>query len=59
MTSNAILTRFEELNTCRQGDQRAPHKPMRHKKLSLSLVMYNDPCMADARKVLDALPKLT
>jgi putative restriction endonuclease len=23
-----ILTRFDELNTWRQGDQRAPHKPL-------------------------------
>lgn len=28
MTTDAILTRFEELNTWRQGDQRAPHKPL-------------------------------
>jgi putative restriction endonuclease len=26
--SDAILTRFDELNTWRQGDQRAPHKPL-------------------------------
>src|SRR5262245_11123460 len=31
---------------------------MRHKKPSLSLVTYNDPRMTDARKALDALPKL-
>jgi integrase len=31
---------------------------MRHKKPSLSLVTYNDPRMMDARKALDALPKL-
>src|SRR5438270_12084348 len=28
MTSDAILTRFDALNTWRQGDQRAPHKPL-------------------------------
>lgn len=28
MTTDAILTRFDELNTWRQGDQRAPHKPL-------------------------------
>jgi putative restriction endonuclease len=28
MSSPAILTRFDELNTWRQGDQRAPHKPL-------------------------------
>lgn len=28
MTSETILTRFDELNTWRQGDQRAPHKPL-------------------------------
>jgi putative restriction endonuclease len=28
MTSDAILTRFDELNIWRQGDQRAPHKPL-------------------------------
>src|SRR6185503_8355044 len=26
--SDAILTRFDELNIWRQGDQRAPHKPL-------------------------------
>jgi hypothetical protein len=26
MTSDTILTRFADLNTWRQGDQRAPHK---------------------------------
>jgi integrase len=31
---------------------------MRHKKPSLSLVTYNDPRLTDARKALDALPKL-
>ena len=31
---------------------------MRHKKPSLPLVTYNDPRMTDARKALDALPKL-
>ncbi len=31
---------------------------MRHKKPSLSLVTYNDPRMTDARKALDALPRL-
>jgi hypothetical protein len=31
---------------------------MRHKKPSLSLVTYNDPRMTDARKALEALPKL-
>jgi integrase len=31
---------------------------MRHKKPSLSLVTYNDPRMTDARRALDALPKL-
>jgi putative restriction endonuclease len=28
MTGETILTRFDELNTWRQGDQRAPHKPL-------------------------------
>jgi putative restriction endonuclease len=28
MTIDAILTRFDELNTWRQGNQRAPHKPL-------------------------------
>jgi hypothetical protein len=28
MTSGTILTRFDELNVWRQGDQRAPHKPL-------------------------------
>jgi putative restriction endonuclease len=28
MSSEAILTRFDELNTWKQGDQRAPHKPL-------------------------------
>jgi hypothetical protein len=28
MTSDAILTRFDDLNTWRQGDQRASHKPL-------------------------------
>jgi putative restriction endonuclease len=28
MTADAILTRFDELNTWKQGDQRAPHKPL-------------------------------
>jgi hypothetical protein len=28
MTSETILTRFDELNTWRQGNQRAPHKPL-------------------------------
>ena len=28
MTSDAILTRFDDLNTRRQGDRRAPHKPL-------------------------------
>src|SRR3954465_12277781 len=28
MTIDAILTRSDELNTWRQGDQRAPHKPL-------------------------------
>jgi integrase len=31
---------------------------MRHKTVRLSLVTYNDPRMVDARKALDALPKL-
>jgi hypothetical protein len=31
---------------------------MRHKRPSQSLVNYNDPRLADARKALDALPKL-
>jgi integrase len=31
---------------------------MRHKKPSLSLVTYNDPRLADARKALEALPPL-
>jgi integrase len=31
---------------------------MRHKKPSLSLVTYNDPRMTDARRALDALPRL-
>lgn len=31
---------------------------MRHKKPSLSLVTYNDPRMTDARKALEALPRL-
>ena len=26
--SSEILTRFDDLNTWRQGDQRAPHKPL-------------------------------
>lgn len=29
MTNDALLTRFDELNTWKQGDQRAPHKPLR------------------------------
>src|SRR5262249_50690551 len=28
MSSGAILTRFDELNVWKQGDQRAPHKPL-------------------------------
>lgn len=28
MTAGAIQTRFDELNTWRQGEQRAPHKPL-------------------------------
>src|SRR6266545_771197 len=28
MTADVILTRFDDLNTWRQGDQRAPHKPL-------------------------------
>src|SRR5262245_42066767 len=28
MKSEAILTRFDQINTWRQGDQRAPHKPL-------------------------------
>ena len=28
MSSESILTRFDELNTWKQGDQRAPHKPL-------------------------------
>jgi len=28
MTSDAILKRFDELGIWRQGDQRAPHKPL-------------------------------
>src|SRR5262245_57903390 len=28
MSSDAILTRFDELNVWKQGDQRAPHKPL-------------------------------
>jgi putative restriction endonuclease len=28
MSSEAILTRFDELTTWKQGDQRAPHKPL-------------------------------
>lgn len=28
MNNEAILSRFDELNTWRQGDQRAPHKPL-------------------------------
>ena len=28
MSSETILTRFDELNTWKQGDQRAPHKPL-------------------------------
>src|SRR5262249_42103817 len=28
MTSDAILTRFDDLNTWRQGGQRGPHKPL-------------------------------
>jgi integrase len=31
---------------------------LRHKKPSLSMVTYNDPRLGDARKALDALPKL-
>ena len=28
MSAEAILTRFDELNIWKQGDQRAPHKPL-------------------------------
>src|SRR4051812_26164703 len=28
MTGEAILTRFDDLNIWRQGDQRSPHKPL-------------------------------
>jgi hypothetical protein len=28
MSSHAILTRFDGLNVWKQGDQRAPHKPL-------------------------------
>src|SRR5262249_44524207 len=28
METKAVLTRFEDLNVCRQGDQRAPHNPL-------------------------------
>jgi hypothetical protein len=28
MTNDTILTRFDDLNTWEQGDQRAPHKPL-------------------------------
>jgi putative restriction endonuclease len=28
MNADSFLTRFEELNIWRQGDQRAPHKPL-------------------------------
>src|SRR3954447_23570285 len=28
MTSDAIVTRFDDLSTWKQGDQRAPHKPL-------------------------------
>lgn len=28
MTTDSIRTRFDELNTWRQGDRRAPHKPL-------------------------------
>src|SRR6516164_3493110 len=28
MNIDTILTRFDELNTWRQGDERAPHKPL-------------------------------
>ncbi len=28
MTTDAILTRFDQLNIWKQGEQRAPHKPL-------------------------------
>jgi predicted restriction endonuclease len=52
--ADTILTRFDELNTWKQGDQRAPHKPL----LVLYALGHWKQCKAEVT-FIDAEPDLT